>query len=44
MWDELERRMKNEQPKNEKELKEILLRVWQRGNEEVGGFVTKSIK
>ncbi|CAF4494487.1 unnamed protein product [Rotaria socialis] len=28
LWDEIERRMKKEQPKNEKELKESLTRVW----------------
>ena len=28
MWDELKRRMKNEQPKKEKDLKRTLLRVW----------------
>ncbi|CAF1538257.1 unnamed protein product [Adineta ricciae] len=28
LWDEIERRMKNEQPKNEKDLKECLTRVW----------------
>ncbi len=28
LWDEVERRMKKEQPKNEKELKEALSRVW----------------
>ena len=28
MWDEVERRKKKEQPKNERELKEILSRVW----------------
>ena len=28
MWDELKRQMKNEQPKNEKDSKETLLRVW----------------
>ena len=27
-WDEIERRMKKEQPKNEKDLKECLTRVW----------------
>ena len=28
LWDEVERRMKKEQPKNEKELREALNRVW----------------
>ena len=28
LWDEVERRIKKEQPKNEKELKEVLSRVW----------------
>ena len=28
LWDDVERRMKKEQPKNEKELKEALSRVW----------------
>ena len=28
LWDEVERRMKKEQQKNEKELKEALSRVW----------------
>ncbi|CAF3909144.1 unnamed protein product [Rotaria magnacalcarata] len=28
LWDEVERRMKKVHPKNEKELKEALLRVW----------------
>jgi len=28
LWDEIERRMKKEQPKNEKELKETLIRAW----------------
>ena len=28
LWDEIERRMKKEQPKNEKDLKECLTRVW----------------
>ena len=28
LWDEVERRVKKEQPKNEKELKEALNRVW----------------
>ena len=28
LWDEVERRMKKEQQKNEKELKETLSRVW----------------
>ena len=28
LWDEVERRMKKEQPKNEKELKEALNRIW----------------
>ena len=39
MWDELERRMKNEQPKNEKGLKEGLLRVWH----SIGKDVTKEL-
>ena len=39
MWDELERRMKNEQPKNEKDLKEALLRVWH----SIGKDVTKEL-
>ena len=29
LWDEVERRMKKEQPKNQRELKECLLKVWQ---------------
>ena len=28
LWDDVERRMKKEQPKNEKELREALSRVW----------------
>ncbi|CAF3688027.1 unnamed protein product [Rotaria socialis] len=28
LWDEMERRMKKHQPKNEKELKDILTRIW----------------
>ena len=28
LWDEIERRMKKEQPKNQKDLKECLTRVW----------------
>ena len=28
-WDEMERRVKKESPKNERELKEALVRVWQ---------------
>ena len=39
MWDELERRMKNEEPKNEKDLKEALLRVWH----SIGKNVTKKL-
>ena len=39
MWDEVERRMKKESPKNEKELREALLRVW-RG---IGVNVTKKL-
>ena len=39
MWDELERRMKNEQPKNKKDLKGALLRVWQG----IGKDVTKKL-
>ena len=29
LWDEVERRMKKEQPKNGKEFKESLIRVWE---------------
>ena len=29
LWNEVERRMKKEQPKNAKELKESLIRVWE---------------
>ena len=29
LWDEVERKMKKEQPKNAKELKESLIRVWE---------------
>ena len=39
MWDEVERRMKKEKPKNETELKQSLLRVW-RG---IGTDVTKKL-
>ena len=39
MWNERERRMKNEQPKNEKDLKEVLLRVWH----SIGKDVTKKL-
>lgn len=35
LWDEIERRMKKEQPKNENELKESLTRVWKGVEEEV---------
>ena len=28
LWDDVERRMKKEQPKNEKDLQECLIRVW----------------
>ena len=28
LWDEIEQRIKKEQPKNEKDLKECLIRVW----------------
>lgn len=35
LWDEIERRMKKEQPKNEKELKESLTRVWKGVEKEV---------
>ena len=35
LWDEIERRMKKEQPKNEKELKESLSRVWKGIEKEV---------
>ena len=39
MWDEMERRMKKEKPKNETELKQCLLRVWQG----IGTDVTKKL-
>lgn len=29
LWDEMERRMKKEQPKNERELREALMKVWE---------------
>ncbi len=35
LWDEVERRMKKEQPKNETELNESLLRVWRQIEREV---------
>ena len=38
-WDEVERRMKKERPKNETELKQALLRVWQG----IGQDVTKKL-
>ena len=43
MWDELERRMKNEQPKNEKDLKEALLRVWHSVSKDVTKKLVNSI-
>ena len=39
MWDEMERRMKKEEPKNETELKQSLLRVWYG----IGTDVTKKL-
>ena len=39
IWDEVERRMKKERPKNETELKQALLRVWQG----IGQDVTKKL-
>ena len=39
MWDEVERRMEKEKPKNETELKQSLLRVWQG----IGTDVTKKL-
>ena len=39
LWDEMERRMKKESPKNERELKEAVLRVWQG----IGSDVTKKL-
>ena len=39
MWDEVERRMKKEKPKNETELKQSLLRVWHG----IGTDVTKKL-
>ncbi|CAF4420679.1 unnamed protein product [Rotaria socialis] len=39
MWDELERRMKKEKPKNATELKHTLSRVWQG----IGADVTKKL-
>lgn len=35
LWDEIERRMKKEQPNNESELKESLLRIWRGIEKEV---------
>ena len=35
LWDEIERRMKKQQPTNENELKESLTRVWKRVEKEV---------
>ena len=39
IWDEVERRMSTERPKNETELKQALLRVWQG----IGPGVTKKL-
>ena len=39
MWDEVERRMKKEKPKNETELKQSLLRVWHG----IGTDITKKL-
>ena len=44
MRNELERQIKNEQRKNETDLEEALLRVWQRCYEEISRLSTKSIK
>lgn len=43
LWDEMERRMQKEQPKNVKELKETLIRVWKGIEKEVVKKLTDSV-
>ena len=43
LWDEIERRMKKEQPKNERELREALMRVWEGIGKDVAKKLVNSV-